>query len=181
MAEQGKAPGPAADGDGAPLRLHGGSVAFRRADGSWAGVLIRAPSGGGKSAFALRLIALGAQLVADDYVVLRRGEDGRVWASAPPALSGMIEARGLGLLRLPVQAEAPVAWVVDLKMGGAEGRLPPIGQATYFGESIPALTLAEDERAAAALCCLVRDGGLLDPEADLADLKGEADQGGPRA
>ena len=159
----------------AELRLHGSCVAFRRDDGALAAVLIRAPSGGGKSAFALRLIALGARLVADDQTLLRREGSGDLLAGPPAALQGMIEARGLGLLLLPALQAAPLRWIVDLRMGGAEGRLPPPVHETFLGVRVPVVTLAEDERAAAALCCLVRDGALLDPEADLADLKSGGD------
>lgn len=174
-------PQPKAQSEPESLRLHASCVAFARSaeaarssgDGGedWAGVLIRAPSGGGKSAFALRLIALGARLVADDQTLLCRDGDGRLLARAPASLSGVIEARGVGLLQLPPLADAPIAWVVDLKIGGAEGRLPRRRNALLLGGRVPALTLPEDEKAASALCCLVRDGALLDPEADLADFK----------
>ena len=160
------------------LRLHASCVAFRRADAAWSGILIRAPSGGGKSAFALRLIALGARLVADDQTILRREEAGDLYAAAPDAVRGVIEARGLGLIGLPALAEAKLDWIVDLRIGGAEGRLPAPRRATLLGVETPLLTLSEDERAASALCCLVRDGALLDPEADLADFKGGDRSGG---
>ena len=58
-------------------------------------VLLCGPSGSGKSDLALRLIDGGAQLVADDQVVLR-AEGGRIVARAPEALAGRMEVRGIG-------------------------------------------------------------------------------------
>jgi serine kinase of HPr protein (carbohydrate metabolism regulator) len=78
----------------------------------------------GKSDLALRLIERGARLVADDRVVLAE-RDGALWASAPAALAGVIEARGVGLLRYANEPEARVALVVDLLAAPAqEERLP---------------------------------------------------------
>ena len=62
-------------------------------------VLILGKSGAGKSALALTLMAYGAQLVADDRVVLRP-VDGRIIASAPDTIAGLIEARGVGIFAL---------------------------------------------------------------------------------
>lgn len=178
------APAQPGSAEGETLLLHASCVAFEMrnpaADAArWSGVLIRAPSGGGKSAFALRLIALGARLVADDQTLLKRGAGGALVARAPDAVRGVIEARGLGLIRLPALSEAPIGWIVDLKIGGAEGRLPAPQSARILEIETPLLTLSEDERAASALCCLVRDGALLDPEADLADFRG-GEVGGDR-
>ncbi|PIY73077.1 MAG: serine kinase, partial [Rhodobacterales bacterium CG_4_10_14_0_8_um_filter_70_9] len=79
--------------------IHASCVAWAVA-GKARGLLILGASGAGKSALALELIALGAALVADDQVALRRvGE--AVVAAPPPPLAGLIEARGLGLLRMP--------------------------------------------------------------------------------
>ncbi|RDD60338.1 RNase adapter RapZ [Ferruginivarius sediminum] len=88
------------------------------------GILLRGPSGSGKSDLAMRLIAeAGARLVADDQCCLsRRG--GELIAAAPAAIAGCIEARGVGILRLPHESEAPVRLVVDLKRQGQVARLP---------------------------------------------------------
>lgn len=100
------------------LTLHASCVAV---DGR--GLLILGPSGAGKSALALQLMAHGARLVADDrcLVVLR---DGRPVATCPPALSGLIEARGTGILRAESLSEAELVLVVDLGQSETE-RLPP--------------------------------------------------------
>ena len=62
-------------------------------------LLLRGPSGAGKSDLALRLIDAGARLIADDQSVLRR-EGGRLLAAVPAAIAGLIEVRGVGILRV---------------------------------------------------------------------------------
>lgn len=81
------------------------------------GVLLLGGSGSGKSDLALRLLDRGFRLVADDRVALVDGE------AAPPAgLAGLLEVRGLGILRVEAVFPAKLALVVDL---GAPGeRLP---------------------------------------------------------
>lgn len=83
-----------------------------------AGVLILGPPGSGKSDLALRLIDRGFTLVADDRVDI---EDDV--ARSPAALAGIIEVRGLGLLRLPYLAEARLVLVIELTQAPPE-RLP---------------------------------------------------------
>lgn len=85
--------------------------------------LIVGPSGSGKSALALQLMACGARLIADDRTCISL-VDGQLMLSAPPAIENMIEARGLGILRTAPAQPAPLALVVD--MGQSEThRLPP--------------------------------------------------------
>ena len=76
------------------------------------GVLLVGPSGCGKSDMVLRLIDRGFVLVADDQMVL----DGRM-ASAPEPLAGLLEIRGLGLLRLPFARSVKLALAVRLTAG----------------------------------------------------------------
>lgn len=80
------------------------------------GLLITGPSGSGKSSLVLRLVRQGFALVADDRVVL----DGTV-GRAPQALAGILEVRGVGLMRLAYLRCAPLALVVVLD---GEERLP---------------------------------------------------------
>ncbi|AOZ70305.1 serine kinase [Rhodobacter xanthinilyticus] len=115
----------------APLRLHASCVAL---DPGRA-VLILGPSGAGKSQLALGLMALGAHLVADDQVELR-GAGVALIASAPPAISGMIEARGVGLLGAEALPQAEVKLVVDLAQIETE-RLPPLRQTVLLDRCIP--------------------------------------------
>src|SRR5258708_19511011 len=66
---------------------------------SRAGVLLVGPSGSGKSDLALRLIAEGAALVADDRVELFMFRS-RLYAGAPTRLAELIEARGIRICHL---------------------------------------------------------------------------------
>ncbi len=78
------------------------------------------PPGSGKSDLVLRLIGAGWDLVADDRVVL----DGRD-LSAPEALRGMLEVRGLGIFQgLPVAGAARLELVADLVPRDGVARLP---------------------------------------------------------
>ena len=97
--------------------LHGSVVAF-----GGRGILILGASGAGKSALALALLGRGAALVADDRVHLARRGTALV-ARAPEAIAGLIEARGVGILRLPAQSEAVVTLAVDLDRA-PEARMP---------------------------------------------------------
>jgi HPr kinase/phosphorylase len=107
-------------------------------------VLIRGPSGSGKSRLAFDLILAGraghvapATLVGDDRVhVWPQG--GELMIRPAPALAGLIEVRGLGVRRCDFAAEAPVGLVVDLDAADAE-RLPPPDalQIRLEGISIP--------------------------------------------
>ena len=65
------------------------------------GVLIRGPSGIGKSETALELVARGHRLVADDVVRIERLEDGSPSGFAPEIIRHHIEIRGIGILYVP--------------------------------------------------------------------------------
>lgn len=62
------------------------------------GVLLRGPSGSGKSSTALELVARGHRLVADDLVELRRLAPDLVLASAAARFRGFIAVAELGIL-----------------------------------------------------------------------------------
>lgn len=74
-------------------------------------VLIEGPPGSGKSSLALMLIERGAQLIGDDGIRLESG-DGRLQASPPPNIEGLLEVRNLGIISFPVAPPTPVALVV---------------------------------------------------------------------
>ena len=126
------------------LLVHGTAVAIEGG-----AVLIRGPSGAGKSDLALRLIDAGAQLVADDQALLRRRGAG-VAVSAPAAIRGLIEIRGLGVLRLPALDEAPLALLVDLVAAAAVERMPESEAEEVLGCAVPRLALAPFEASAVA-------------------------------
>ena len=91
-----------------------------------AGILLIGKSGSGKSDLALRLIALGAKLVADDRTNLAV-KNGALVATPPRSIAGLLEVRGVGIVETPYAASAKVALVVDLS--GKVERLPE--QKTY--------------------------------------------------
>jgi HPr kinase/phosphorylase len=94
------------------MRLHGSSVAFLTEAGA-VGLLIVGKSGSGKSELALELMGLGARLVSDDQTELRR-EGETLYMAAPARLRGLIELRGLGIVRADPLDDVPLAVVVDL-------------------------------------------------------------------
>jgi HPr kinase/phosphorylase len=112
-------------------------------------VLIRGPSGSGKSRLALTLIEAAearalpfVRLVADDRVLLDV-QHGRLLARPPAALAGLIERRGLGIRTVPYEPVAVVGLVVDLAAEDAR-RLPePAEQETEIGGiKLPRLAVA---------------------------------------
>jgi serine kinase of HPr protein (carbohydrate metabolism regulator) len=117
-------------------------------------ILLRGPSGAGKSDLGLRLIDGGARLVADDQVLLRRGGE-RVLVRAPAAIAGMIEVRGVGIVRLEAVAEAPLALIVDLLPSGQIERLPEPRAEEALGIAVPLIALAPFEVAAPAKLRLI--------------------------
>ncbi|WP_398475648.1 HPr kinase/phosphorylase [Tardiphaga sp.] len=93
-------------------------------------VLIRGPSGSGKSRLVFDLILASqsgqipeAMLVADDRAFLEATDDGRLRVRPAPELVGLLEIRGLGIRRLDCATAAIVGLVVDLDATDA-ARLP---------------------------------------------------------
>lgn len=77
------------------------------------GVLIMGASGSGKSDLALRLIDRGAVLVSDDYTALTAA-DGRLRASPPTNIAGLLEIRHIGIVNLPYVIDVPIALAIAL-------------------------------------------------------------------
>ncbi len=76
-------------------------------------VLIEGAPGSGKSSLALALIDRGAVLIGDDGVTLElRG--GRLYASPPLNIAGLLELRNLGLLTFPTASDVPVSLIIAL-------------------------------------------------------------------
>jgi len=105
-----------------------------------AGVLLLGPSGTGKSDLALRLIWAGAVLVSDDRTDLSV-RAGKLVASPPASLAGLIEVRNLGIAALPHLGAARVALAVNLTPHKPLSRLP--NEAHW---PPPGLTLAAADR-----------------------------------
>jgi HPr kinase/phosphorylase len=127
-------------------RLHGSCVSK---DGQ--AVLLLGPPGSGKSDLVLRLLARGFELVADDQVDVVDGT-----AAPLDQLAGLLEVRGLGIVRLAYRARAPLALIVELD--GRIERMPlphrhpdlglPVVRIDPFVASAP-------ERVALALDCAI--------------------------
>ena len=106
-------------------------------------ILISGPSGAGKSDLALRLIDRGAQLVSDDYTIVRRVK-GQLLASAPETIAGKMEVRGLGVLAFDHAQDVPVGLFVDL--GAPVERLPEVIESVVVaGVKLPSLAMAGHE------------------------------------
>lgn len=107
-------------------------------------VILLGPPGSGKSDLVLRLIQDPAwRLVADDQVAVS-AEGGRLRAAPPPALRGMLEVRGLGILAgLPVAADPPppLRLAVHLAPRTEVPRLPEEADWRCEGVALPAVTL----------------------------------------
>ena len=125
-------------------RVHATAVAVGRK-----GILLRGPSGSGKSDLALRLIDGGARLIADDVVEISR--QGRlIVLRAPGALKGKMEVRGVGIVAAPAAARANLALVVDLVGSDAVERLPESESVTLLGIKVKRLKLWAFEGSAPA-------------------------------
>lgn len=136
-----------------PTILHGTCVAR----GGMA-ALVTGPSGGGKSDLALRFLDryADAWLVADDQVVVARSGD-RVEASAPAPLRGLLEVRGLGLIRRRY-ASAPLAVIIELL--APDGQMPRIAEPDFHeieGCALPVVPLAGFEASAPLRLAIILD------------------------
>jgi len=116
-------------------------------------VLLLGPPGAGKSDMVLRLMDHGFVLVADDRVEIFDG-----FASPPGGLGGLLEVRGLGILRLPYVAEARLCLAVSLAPGA--DRLPRPGR--HEATDLPLLTVDPSHASAARVVAMALDCALGD-------------------
>ncbi|MCX7558667.1 serine kinase [Sulfitobacter sp. F26204] len=119
-------------------------------------VLIRGASGTGKSSLALQLTAFGGELVADDRTILSVSNN-VLFAACPDPIDGKIEARGVGILRLPSAGQTPVALLVDMNKA-EDARLPYRHTEMLLGVTLPCLWNAPSPHFAAAVLQYLRHG-----------------------
>ena len=94
-------------------------------------ILLRGPSGAG------------------DQVELRRAGE-RVLVTAPAAIAGLIEVRGVGIIRLQPVTEATLALLVDLVPLPEVDRFPATRCEDVLGLAVPSIALSPFEASAAA-------------------------------
>ena len=130
-------------------------------------VLIRGPSGSGKSKLAGELIASAhhngpgpgfGRLVGDDRVHLQAAH-GRLLVRPAETLAGLLEVRGVGVRRVAHEPAAVVGLVVDLGATDAE-RLPQAEQqrCEIEGVILPRLAVAAGAAALPAVLALLTSG-----------------------
>ena len=126
--------------------VHATCVALK--DGrSWRALLLRGPSGAGKSDVALRLLEAGGRLIADDQTHLAKVGRGLI-ATPPQSLAGLIEVRGIGIVKLgrgQLLARAPLALLVDLVRPDQVERMPEPVREKVLGIDLPKVALAPFE------------------------------------
>lgn len=135
----------------APIVLHASAVAIGQS-----GLLITGPSSSGKSSLALELMALGATLVADDRVLATPSKEAGILMTAPKALEGLIEARGMGLLKADFRPARLVA-VVDLATVETQ-RLPERHETVIANEVFPTIRKVESASFPAMLVAYLNGG-----------------------
>jgi serine kinase of HPr protein (carbohydrate metabolism regulator) len=122
------------------ILLHGSAVAMPVQGFMPSAVLLRGRSGSGKSDLVFRLIMAGGTLISDDQVLLERRQD-KITASPVEAIHGLLEVRGVGLLKYPVAPETQLRLVVDLVAREDVPRLPERETVDILGVAVTALKL----------------------------------------
>lgn len=142
------------------IQVHGALV-----DVMGVGVLLRGPSGIGKSECALELVRRGHRLVADDLVRIQRAPGAtELVGSAPELIRHFMEIRGIGLLHIPdlyggdaVAVEGPVSLVIHLEAWREDADYERVGLERQYeslaGVEVPSLIFPL--RPAASMATLV--------------------------
>lgn len=124
------------------LQVHGTSIVWKDA-----ALLLCGPSGSGKSDLALRLVEAGGGLIADDRTNLEI-QGGRLIASAPLPIAGLLEIRGIGIVKVASAPPAALELVVDLVPPEAVARMPEKACCVYLGITLPRIFMAPFEGSA---------------------------------
>ena len=98
------------------------------------GVVILGKSGAGKSNLAIKLISMGAKLISDDQTHFKFKEN-KIIISKPETTPNFIEARGIGLIKVPFVVSSKLFCFV--KITNLElNRLPNAKNKYCFGKKI---------------------------------------------
>ncbi|MCQ2735146.1 MAG: HPr kinase/phosphatase C-terminal domain-containing protein [Alphaproteobacteria bacterium] len=113
------------------------------------GVLLTGKSGVGKSDLALRLIEnKNAILVADDMVRLAIREN-KIYGSAPDNIKGLLEVRGVGIMKYKYKNENCVDLIVNLREDVSQiDRMPKKQRQNILGVEIVQIDLYAKESSA---------------------------------
>ena len=107
------------------------------------------PSGSGKSDLALRIMDAGGSLISDDYTELTVSNN-QLLGSPPANINGMIEVRGVGLLRVPFIRSARLDILIICDSKEAIERMPPVIHTEIEGIKLRQLHLYPFESSAVA-------------------------------
>jgi serine kinase of HPr protein (carbohydrate metabolism regulator) len=139
------------------MLVHSTTVAF-----AGRGVMLRGPSGSGKSELALRLmeqsgtglgrVNLKANLIADDQTEVFERKS-KLWVRCPKTITGQMEMRGLGIFSVKPAKPCPLALVVDLQPAATIERMPEPEDllTTLLGQQVPRIMLDASQPAAASI------------------------------
>ncbi len=114
------------------------------------GVLVRGPSGSGKSALSRALLSAAsnrgwfARLVSDDRTKLVF-KNGRLIARSVDPLQGMLEIRGVGIVHVPVQQATVLRLVIDLAEEAPRMPEPQDHQTNILSVCLPRLVQRRGE------------------------------------
>lgn len=92
-------------------------------------ILLRGPSGVGKTSLAIELVqraqhlGIFAAFISDDRVFLSEA-NGSLIAAAPTTIQGLAELRGYGIITVPKLKKAPVALLLDFEPRADIERMP---------------------------------------------------------
>lgn len=122
----------------APVSVHGSLIAYQGM-----GILIVGPSGSFKTRLCVEAMMYGAKFIADDQVVLSLNM-GMLMGGPRPGFQGVLELRGVGLIKLPDAAtQQVVSAVVELTPLEQIERLPVAKEMRDFlGVTVPVIRMA---------------------------------------
>ena len=119
------------------------------------GLLLRGPSGSGKSDLALRMMENNSQLIADDRVDLTL-EDGVLIARAPSCRRGLLEVRGVGVIEVPYSNSIQILGIINLVENNKIQRMPVPRMEFLLGVKIPSYQLDPWEASTATKVKILR-------------------------